>query len=221
MTLTAEVRRLYVHAIFTGDRSALRDAERTLDHAHADLLIARGMVKHGHQLLREEGGASEESGGESELEDFEHAMTVYVEQGNLGGQAEACFWIGCFHQVVRRDDAVAVPLLQRSLELAREVGDKETASDALRHLGIAAHRAGRLGEAREQLLASTALREESGDKQGVAANLVGLIYIAAAEGRTSDAWADANRARELATRAGAAETLRHIEEACQQLPRDE
>jgi hypothetical protein len=37
--------------------------------------------------------------------------------GNVGGEADSLFWIGCSHQVVRRDDGTAAPALQRSREL--------------------------------------------------------------------------------------------------------
>jgi Flp pilus assembly protein TadD len=50
-------------------------------------------------------------------------------------------------------------------------------SEALRHLGIAEHRAGRLDTARQRLEESVRLRREIGLMPGVAANLVGLAYI--------------------------------------------
>ncbi|MGH3303333.1 MAG: tetratricopeptide repeat protein [Streptosporangiaceae bacterium] len=62
-------------------------------------------------------------------------------------------------------------------------------SQVLRHLGIQAHRAGRAELARQRLEASTGLRREIGLLPGVAANLVGLAYIAAAQGRRDDALA--------------------------------
>lgn len=47
--------------------------------------------------------------------------------------------------------------------------------------------AGRLGSARELLERSVELREQVGFQPGVAANLIGLAYIAAADGRDADA----------------------------------
>jgi hypothetical protein len=52
--------------------------------------------------------------------------------------------------VVRGDDTAAVPALELSLELASRTGDKSTIAEALRHLGIHAHRQGRLAEARQR-----------------------------------------------------------------------
>jgi hypothetical protein len=46
---------------------------------------------------------------------------------------------------VRRDNDTAVPVLERSCEIAAQVGAKVTMSDVLRHLGIAEHAAGRPG----------------------------------------------------------------------------
>jgi hypothetical protein len=70
--------------------------------------------------------------------------------------------VGCCHQVVRRDNDAAAPVLWRSLELATEAEDTMTMSEALRHLGIAEHAAGRLEAARLHLEESTRLRREIG-----------------------------------------------------------
>lgn len=87
---------------------------------------------------------------------------MYHALGDERGEAEALFWVGCFHQVARRDNATAGPYLERSLELASRAGDKQTMSEALRHQGIAEHAAGRLDPARERLEESTRLRRETG-----------------------------------------------------------
>jgi hypothetical protein len=113
---------------------------------------------------------------------FERAAQTYQLAADARGESEALFWIGWFHQVVRGDDDAALPILQRSCELAAQAGDKLTMSYALRHLGIADHAAGRLDTARERLEESVRLRRETGFMPGVAANLVGLAYIAAADG---------------------------------------
>jgi hypothetical protein len=78
-----------------------------------------------------------------ELTSFERAAQLYRALGDKRGEAESLFWVGCFHQVVRRDNDAAIPALDQSFELASEVGDKQTMSEALRHLGIAAHETGR------------------------------------------------------------------------------
>lgn len=166
---------LYERAVFGGDSGALATAERELDAVEADLALARGRILHARFLE----GRTEDPG---ELALFERASRLYRALGDARGEAEALFWVGCFHQVVGRDDETAVPALERSLELAAKVGDRLTESYALRHLGIAEHQAGRLDAARERLEESARLRREVGFMPGVAANLVGLIYIAAAEG---------------------------------------
>jgi Flp pilus assembly protein TadD len=115
--------------------------------------------------------------------------------------------------VVRGDNALAVPCFARALELASDVGDTATMSEALRHLGIAAHADGRLDDARRDLEESTRLRREAGLSAGVASNLIGLTYIAAAQGRRVDAAALLTEADTLATAAGARRIARHVEEA--------
>ncbi|MFE3200206.1 tetratricopeptide repeat protein [Embleya sp. NPDC059237] len=95
--------------------------------------------------------------------------------------------MGAVHQVVRRDNATAVPFLERSRDLAAQVDDRETLAEALRHLGVADHAAGRLEAAREHLTRSSEIRRTAGHQAAVAANMVGLGYIAAAAGRRDDA----------------------------------
>jgi Tetratricopeptide repeat len=132
---------------------------------------------------------------------------------DVRGEAESLFWVGVFHQVVRQDEVTAVPFLERSLELATRAGDGLTMSYALRHLGIAAHAAGRLDEARGRLEESVRLRREVGFMAGVAANKVGLIYIAAADGRHDEALELAAEAAEIAESSGAGAIVHQVEEA--------
>jgi hypothetical protein len=148
-----------------------------------------------------------------ELVLFERAVKLYRELADVRGEAEALFWIGCFHQVVRRDDRTAVPILERSRELAAQVGDKGTMSEALRHLGIAEHRAGHLDGARERLEESTRLRREIGLMPGVAANLVGQAYIAAADDRRDYARTLLSEAAAIADATGAHRITRQVDEA--------
>lgn len=98
-------------------------------------------------------------------------------------------------------------------ELAAQAGDTMTMSESLRHLGIADHAAGRLEEARQRLEESSALRREIGFLPGVAANMVGLIYIAAGQGRPDDALALLDQAEAIAQASGARGIMRQIEEA--------
>jgi tetratricopeptide (TPR) repeat protein len=204
---------LYDRAMFDGDTGALAVAERELDAVEADLAVARGRTIHGRFLERR--GEDPELAGEDpqELAFFERAAELYRAQGDVRGEAEALFWIGCFHQLVRRDNTAAVPVLRRSLELAAREGDKTTMSEALRHLGIADHAAGRLDSARQQLEESSRLRRETGVLPGVASNLIGLTYIAAAQGRREDALALIEEARAIAEASGAHGLMRHIEQA--------
>ena len=148
---------------------------------------------------------------------FERAATLYGKLGDVRGEGESLFWVGVYHQVVGHDEGTAIPFLQRSLELAGRAGDTLTMSYALRHLGIAAHAAGRLDEARGRLEESVRMRREIGFMAGVAANMVGLIYVAAAEGRRDDALALAVEAVEIAEASDAGAIARQVEEARAQL----
>jgi hypothetical protein len=73
--------------------------------------------------------------------------------------------------------------------------------------------AGRLDEARERLEASSRLRREVGALTGVAANMVGLAYIAAAQDRRADALAALDEAHAIAQAYGAYAIVRQIEQA--------
>jgi tetratricopeptide (TPR) repeat protein len=199
-------RLLYEHAVFGGDTSALVIAERELDAVEADLALARGRVVHARFL-------AERSEDPQELALFERATQLYRMLDDVRGEGEALFWVGVFHQVVRHDNDAAVPVLERSQELATRVGDRLTLSYALRHLGIAEHAAGRLNAARERLAESVRLRREIGFLAGVAANLVGLAYIAAAQGRRDEAVAMLDEAGTIAEANGAHGIVRQVEEA--------
>lgn len=195
-------------AVFGGEDDALDAAARELDAVEADLALLRGQVAHARfrrdQVVRE-----------TELELFERAARLYRGLGDARGEAEALFWAGCYHQTVRSDHTTAGPLFDRCLELA---GDNRTRSYALRHLGIAEHAAGRLDAARERLTESTRLRREIGFPAGVAANLVGLAYLALAGGEAAHARELLDEAGELAGQSGAAAVLRTVEQARTQLP---
>jgi len=201
----ARARTLYEHAVFGGDSGALATADRELDTVEADLALARGRLLHARYL--EDGSTA---GG---LACFERAAELYAALGDLRGEAEALFWVGTHHQVVGGDEAVVVPSLERSAELATRVGDKLTLSYALRHLGFAAHAAGRLDAARAQLEESVRLRREVGFLPGVAANLIGLAYLAAEQERRDEALALLDEATATAESAGAHGVLRWVEEA--------
>jgi tetratricopeptide (TPR) repeat protein len=210
-------RLLYERAVYGGDASTLATADRELDGVEADLAVARGRVIHTRFLEQRDEDPERLAKDPHELALFECAAKLYRKLGDVRGEGEALFWVGCFYQVVRRDDDTAVPVLERSRELAAQAGDKQTMSEALRHLGIAEHRAGRLDTARERLEESVRLRREIGLMPGVAANLVGLAYIAAGDGRHDEALALLEEAGAIAEASGAHRIMRQVEEARTQL----
>jgi len=206
-------RRCYERAVFAGDTGALAEADRDLDAVEADLALARGRIIHTRFLQQRDAGPDQAREDPGELVLFERAAALYRALGDVAGEAEAQFWVGCFYQVVRRNNDAAVPALDRSLELAAQAGEKMTMSEALRHLGIAAHATGQPDLARERLEEATRLRRELGQTAGVAANLIGLAYIAAGQGRRDDALAILAEAGDLATASGAHRILRSVAEA--------
>ena len=207
----------YERALFESDGEALAQAERELDGVEADLALARGRVIHGRFLQQRAEDPEQIHEDPRELALFERAAELYRARGDVRGEAESLFWVGCCHQVVRRDNEAAVPVLWQSLELATATDDTTTMSEALRHLGIAEHAAGRLEAARLHLEESTRLRREMGAGLGVASNLVGLTYIAAGQDRRDDALRLIEEARAIAEANGAQGLIRQIEEARAQL----
>jgi tetratricopeptide (TPR) repeat protein len=206
-------REVYERAVFGGDTSALIDAERGLDALDADAALVRGLILHARFQGAAAGAGSLPMEDPAELQLFERAHELYRALGDMRGEAEALFWIGCLHQFIRRDNETAVPYLERSCLLAAQTGDKRTRAEALRHLGIAAHAAGRLDEARERLEESSRLRREIGALPGVASNLIGLAYIAAAQDRPAEALATLEEAHAIASELGAHAIVGHIEQA--------
>ena len=210
-------RLLYERAVYGGDASALATADRELDAVEADLALARGRVIHSRFLAQLDEDLDRPAEDPRELALFERATQLYRELGEVRGEGESLFWVGCFHQVVRQDDDTAVPILEQSYKLGAQVGDKRTMSDALRHLGIAAHRAGRLDTARQRLEESVRLRRDIGLMPGVAANLVGLAYVAAAGGHRDEALAHLKEAGAIAEASGAHRITLQVEESRAQL----
>ncbi|MFI6919047.1 tetratricopeptide repeat protein [Nonomuraea spiralis] len=204
-------RELYERAIYAGDDTVPATADRELDAVEAELSLARGRILHLRFLTGQEADPRE-------LPLFERATRLFRELGDRRGEGESSFWEGCYHQLVNGDLNTALPLFERAAELAAQAGDQATLAEVLRHQGIAAHRTGRLDEAREKLTESSRLRREFGPPAGVASNQVGLIRIAAAQGRHDEARALADEARALADSCGATRIAAHVEEARATIP---
>jgi hypothetical protein len=206
----SRAKELYERATFGGDHEALAAGQEQLDRVEADLALARGRMLHAAYL-------AERREDPRELELFDRAVTLYRRLADPAGEAEAAFWLGTFHQVVRGDGDAALPALQRSYTLADQVGDGMTKSYAARHLGFHAMAAGRLDEAGERFEESLRLRREAGHRPAVAAALLALAEWAAEAGdrpRAATLLAEAGREAE---QSGAAGVLRWIDEARREL----
>jgi tetratricopeptide (TPR) repeat protein len=205
-------REVYERAVYGGNPTGLAASERDLDAVEADLALARGRLIHARYLEQRDSSHTDPAEDARELVLFERAAHLYRMLGDARGEGEGLFWVGAFHQIIRHDNEAAVPVLERSRELAARADDMLTLSDVLRHLGIAAHAAGRLDVARSHLEDSTRIRRNLGFLPGVAANLIGLAYIAVGDGRSDDARTLIEEAGSLAKDA-APGVMRHVEEA--------
>ncbi|WUH94627.1 tetratricopeptide repeat protein [Streptomyces sp. NBC_00433] len=199
-------RELYELAMFGGDTSALATADQELDAVEAPIALERGKVLHVRFL-------DDRRENPQELVLFERAAELYHRLDDAGGEADALFWIGCWHQVVRDDGATGRPYFERSYALARSVGDRKTMSYAVRHLGFAEKEAGRIDRARELLTESVTLRREIGFLPGVAAGLVALGFLSAETGDREAALGHLDEAQATAERCGAKAVLGWIEQA--------
>ena len=210
---TAEL--LYERGVFGGESGALNSADTALDGVEADLCMTRGRVIHARFLESRSKGEPAENPRELEL--FTRAAELYRRTGDARGEGEAVFWVGTFHQVVRDDTETAIPSFRRALDLATRSGDRLTMSYALRHLGFAEHMAGDLDQARGLFEESTRLRREVGFLPGVAANLIGLAYVAAQQERPDEAARFLKEAEELSARTESHGVLRWAAEAREHL----
>jgi tetratricopeptide (TPR) repeat protein len=203
--LTA-ARDLYEKAVFFTDTEALTAANNQLDEVEADLALARGRLLHARFL-------ADRAEDPNELVQFERAATLYGRLGNTRGEAEACFWIGAFHQVVRQDGDAALPWLRKAYELAERANDPLTLSYAARHLGFHAMEAGDLTTARELLEESLQLRRKLDFRPGVAAALLALADVTSRVGEKEKARELLAEAEAEATASGAKGVLSWIEQA--------
>jgi tetratricopeptide (TPR) repeat protein len=198
-------------ALFTGSAEARAAAVAELDRAEALLALGRGRVLHARFLAERDGEDP------AELDAFERALAIAGRLGDPGLEAQARFWVGLVHQVVRGDDGASLPFFERSYELARELGDTVTMSYAVRHLAFADLEAGRSEQAWTRFAESVELRRAAGFLPGVAAGLLTLGEVAAEQARPAEARALLEEARALAERVGADPFLRRIDAALAEL----
>jgi hypothetical protein len=189
----------YELATFGGDPSELDLADRDLDAAEADLAVARGRIAHARFFV-------DRVEDPRELADFERAARLYHRLGEVEGEALASFWVGCVHQVVRRDGRSAVPALQR----AYETGGPLTRSYAARHLGFHALGTQDLERAGALLEESVQLRRTHGSAAEVAAAVLALAEQRALAGRADESERLLAEAEKTAKSAGALGVMRWV-----------
>jgi tetratricopeptide (TPR) repeat protein len=202
---TERAKDLYERAVFGGDDTALDEGDRSLDEVEAALNLARGRLLHARFLASRVADARE-------LALFEAAAERYRALGDRRGEAEASFWVGTYHQVVRGDQDAALPALESAYALSTAAADKLTMSYAVRHLAFADLAAGRRAVARERLEESVRLRREVGFRAGVAAGLVALAHVTAEDGDRERAVALVDEAEAVARECGARGILAWVDE---------
>jgi tetratricopeptide (TPR) repeat protein len=202
---------LYAIEAYDFDAASLAEADKLLDAAGHDpadpgYLLARGRTLHARFLVDRSTGTDEE------LRVLEQAEQLFRAAGDQRGLAEALFWIGTYHQVVRRDNDGSVPYFHQAYEAAISADDAMVLSCVERHLGFVEILAGRRTEAFPHLNASVRLRREIGFDAGAAAALLALAEATAEGGDPGAASALLDEAKTLADTVGASGVLRHIEE---------
>ncbi|WP_163513013.1 tetratricopeptide repeat protein [Fodinicola acaciae] len=191
---------LYERAFFNGDSEALETGERDLDQVEADLAMARGRLMHARFF-------QDRKENPRELELFERAARLYRQLGDPAREADAVFWAGTVHQVIRKDTAASLPFFEKSRELAVKAGEDLVLSFAVRHLGFAALEAGELDEAESLLRQSLELRRKVGFERGIAPALLALAEHARHANRDEEAEKLFDEATESATACGATKIL--------------
>jgi tetratricopeptide (TPR) repeat protein len=207
--LAAEVswrlRDQYDRALFGGDDAAIEAGLTELGTLQGILALARGRLLHTQFL-------ADRTDRPGELAEFELAAAAFAQAGEVSLEAEAQFWIGCYHQVVHRDGEAALPRFVRAGELAAAAGDERTLSYVERHLGFHDWAAGRTGQAREHLESSLSLRRKIGFEPGVAAALLALAEFCKEQGEIAVSDSYLTQARTIAEATGSAGVLRWIEQ---------
>lgn len=198
-------------ALFQGNAEARRVAEWELGRAEVLLLLGRGRILHARFLA----GREEDP---EELALFQRALELAQATGDDLLEAEARFWVGLVHQVVRGDHAAAREHFLAAWAIAKEAGDTKLQSYAARHLGFVYDAEGDGERAWRAFEDSVALRRADGFLPGVAAGLLTLAEVAVERGEPERAGPLLEEARELAEQTGAEPFLRRIVAAQESLP---
>jgi len=204
--------RAYQAAMFAGETDEAAQVLRELSGRGPEEDLARGKLRHCANI-------AERRLDPEELACFERAETGFAERGDGRGTGAALFWRGCYHQVLADDDEAARPLFEGALALSQQAGDALMASYSLRHLAISSHMTGDLDTAERLLQESTDLRRTLGFEAGVAANLVGLAFIALARGDRQQAQLRAREAETAARKCGAQVVVGWAREASEEAAR--
>ena len=134
---------------------------------------------------------------ENELDFFERGLELRRKSGTPEQVAESLFHVGLVYDVIRRDYDRALSYHEKAYKLAQEVGDKITASYAIRHIGFARLAAGELETAEQALRESLALREEAGFTAGIAFALAALAHLETQKGDKASALSRLHQARAI------------------------
>ena len=192
-------------ALFAGSAAARAAASRELDRVESRLEAERGRVLHA-AFLTERGTEDPR-----ELAHFEAALVAADRADDELLRGWARFWIGIVHQVIREDDATAVPHFEAAYSAAGTAANGLLASYAIRHLAFAWSNAGRHDDAWRGFEESVARRRAERFWPGVAAGLLTLAEVAHERGRTGDARRYLRQSKAAARRGGAEAFLTRAE----------
>jgi hypothetical protein len=192
-------------ALFAGSADARSAAARELHRAEARLEAERGRILHA-AFLAERGPEDPR-----ELAHFEASLAAARRARDPLLEGWARFWIGIVHQVVRDDQALAMPHFRAAYRVARARAAPVLASYAVRHLAFGWEAAGRHRDAWRGFEESLALRRAERFWPGVAAALLTLADVANDHGRTADARRYLAEARRVGKRSGAVAFLRRAD----------
>ncbi len=142
---------------------------------------------------------------------MERAVAIQQEADYPHGEMVA---LNALASILRRDEdrhQEAIPLYQRALEIARQLGDEQAQAGILNNLGLVQYETGDLVSARPNLEQALQLARQQGNRGRVGRVRHNLGSLAWSQGRLADAERDFSAAleicRERSDRVGEAETL--------------
>ena len=177
---------MVAHAIVLNDLFQTREARALLVRARDRYRAARDVLGEGvaaHNLAYSYGN---EGRVKRMLDGFQGAMALFEAAGDREWIAFE-LWTIAYHTALHRRPQDALPLVDRGLELNREIGDTLSESRALYVRGVVLQRLGRREEARRAYRMALALAVKLGNRREVTSGIHSLAKLAIEEGDAREA----------------------------------